>query len=87
VENDLPAGDRFFDAKLGGRAGRGKAWDGVGRKEGTGLKSFGGGAEGGPPARASFLEKEKFSAVLGADKAGGDDFGVIEYENVSRGKK
>ena len=83
----MPAGDRFFDAKLGGRAGRGKAWDGVGRKEGTGLKSFGGGAEGGPPARASFLEKEKFSAVLGADKAGGDDFGVIEYEKVSRGKE
>jgi hypothetical protein len=74
VENDLPAGDRFFDAKLGGRAGGGKAWDGVGRYEGTGLKAFGWGAEGGPPAGASFLEKEEFGAVLGADKAGGDNF-------------
>jgi len=38
------------------------------------LKAFGGGAEGGPPTGARFLEKEKFGAVLGADKAGGDDF-------------
>jgi hypothetical protein len=51
------------------------------------LKAFGGGAEGGPPAWASFLEKEEFSSILGTDKAGGDDFGVIEYEKVSRGKK
>lgn len=83
----MPARDRFFDAKLGGRAGGGKAWDGVGRKEGTGLKSFGGGAEGGPPTGARFLEKEEFGAVLGANKAGGDDFGVIEYEKVSGGKE
>ena len=87
MENDLPARDRFFNAKLGGRAGGGKAWDGVGRKQGTGLKSFGGGAEGGPPTGARFLEKEEFGAVLGADKAGGDDFGVIEYEKVSGGKE
>jgi hypothetical protein len=51
------------------------------------LKSFGGCAEGGPPTGASFLEKEEFSTVLGADKAGGDDFGVIEYEKVSGGKE
>jgi hypothetical protein len=51
------------------------------------LKSFGGGAEGGPPTGASFLEKEEFSSVLGADKAGWDDFGVIEYEKVSGGKE
>ena len=83
----MPAGDRFFNTKLGGRAGGGKAWDGIGQKEGTGLKSFGGGAEGGPPTGARFLEKEEFGAVLGANKAGGDDFGVIEYEKVSGGKK
>jgi hypothetical protein len=87
VENDLPTRDRFFNAKLGGRAGGGKAWDGVGRKQGTGLKSFGGGAEGGPPTRARFLEKEEFGAVLGANKAGRDDFGVIQYEKVSGGKE
>ena len=87
MENDLPAGDRFFDAKLGGRAGGGKAWDGIGRKEGTGLKSFGGGAEGGPPTGARFLEKEELGAVLGANKTGGDDFGVIEYEKFSGGKE
>jgi hypothetical protein len=51
------------------------------------LKSFGGGAEGGPPTGASFLEKEKFSSVLRADKAGGDDFRVIEHKKVSRGKE
>jgi hypothetical protein len=51
------------------------------------LKSFGGGAEGGPPTGARFLEKEKFSSVLGADKAGGDDFRVIEYKKVSGGKE
>jgi hypothetical protein len=51
------------------------------------LKSFGGGAEGGPPTGARFLEKEEFGAVLGADKSGGDDFGVIEYEKVSGGKE
>ena len=51
------------------------------------MKAFGGGAEGGPPAWASFLEKEEFGAVLGADKAGGDDFGVIEYEKVRGGKE
>ena len=87
MENDLPARDRFFNAKLGGRAGGGKAWDGVGRKQGTGLKSFGGGAEGGPPTGACFLEKEEFGAVLGANNAGGDDFGVIKYEKVSGGKE
>jgi len=87
VENDLPAGDRFFNAKLGGRAAGRKTWDGVGRNEGTGLKSFGGGSEGGPPTGACFLEKEEFGAVLGADKAGGDDFGVIKYEKVRGGKE
>jgi len=87
VENDLPAGNRFFNAKLGGRAGGHKTWDGVRRKEGTGLKSFGGGAEGSPPTGASFLEKEEFSSVLGADKAGGDDFRVIEHKKVSGGKE
>jgi hypothetical protein len=51
------------------------------------LKSFGGGAEGGPPTGASFLEKEEFSSVLGADKAGGDDFRVIEHKKVSGGKE
>ena len=51
------------------------------------MKAFGGGAESGPPAGASFLEKEEFSSVLGADKAGWDDFGVIEYEKVSGGKE
>jgi hypothetical protein len=51
------------------------------------LKSFGGGAEGGPPTGARFLEKEEFGAILGANKAGGDDFGVIEYEKVSGGKE
>jgi hypothetical protein len=51
------------------------------------LKSFGGGAEGGPPTGARFLEKEKFSSVLRADKAGGDDFRVIEHKKVSRGKE
>ena len=51
------------------------------------MKAFGGSAEGGPPTGACFLEKEEFSAVLGADKAGGDDFGVIEYEKVSGGKE
>jgi hypothetical protein len=51
------------------------------------LKSFGGCAEGGPPTGASFLEKEEFSSVLGADKAGGDDFRVIERKKVSGGKE
>jgi len=51
------------------------------------LKSFGGGAEGGPPTGASFLEKEEFSSVLGADKAGGDDFRVIENKKVTGGKE
>ncbi len=51
------------------------------------MKSFGGGAEGGPPTGASFLEKEEFSSVLGADKAGGDDFRVIEHKKVSGGKE
>ena len=51
------------------------------------MKSFGGGAEGGPPTGASFLEKEEFSSVLGADKAGGDDFRVIEHKKVSWGKE
>ena len=51
------------------------------------MKSFGGGAEGGPPTGACFLKKEEFCAVLGADKSGGDDFGVIEYEKVSGGKE
>jgi hypothetical protein len=51
------------------------------------LKSFGRCTEGGPPARASFLQKEEFSAVLRADKAGGDDFGVIKYKKVSGGKE
>ena len=31
MENDLATGDRFFNAKLGSRAGGGKAGDGVGR--------------------------------------------------------
>ena len=31
MENDLATRDRFFNAKLGGGAGGGKAWDGVGR--------------------------------------------------------
>ena len=51
------------------------------------MKSFGWGAEGGPPARASFLQKEEFSTVLGADKAGWYDFGVIEYEKVTWGEE
>jgi hypothetical protein len=51
------------------------------------LKSFGGGAEGGPPTGARFLKKEEFGAIWGANKAGGDDFGVIEYEKVSGGKE
>jgi len=51
------------------------------------LKAFGWGAEGGPPARASFLEKEEFGAVLGAYKASRDDFGVIEHKKVSGGKE
>ena len=51
------------------------------------MKSFGGGAEGGPPTGARFLEKEEFGAVLGADKAGGDDFRVIEYEEVRWGEE
>jgi hypothetical protein len=51
------------------------------------LKSFGGGAEGGPPTWASFLEKEEFSSVLRADEAGRDDFGVIEHKKVSGGKE
>ena len=51
------------------------------------MKAFGRSAECGPPPGTSFLEKEEFGAVLGADKAGGDDFGVIEYEKVSGGKE
>ena len=51
------------------------------------MKSFGGGAEGGPPTGARFLEKEEFGAVLGANKSGGDDFRVIEYEKVIGGKE
>jgi len=51
------------------------------------LKAFGRSAECGPPPGTSFLEKEEFGAVLGADKAGGDDFGVIEYEKVRGGKE
>ena len=51
------------------------------------MKAFGRGAEGCPPTGASFLEKEEFSAVLGADKAGGDDFGVIKHKKVIGGKE
>ena len=51
------------------------------------MKSFGGGAERGPPTGASFLEKEEFSSVLRADEAGRDDFGVIEHKEVSGGKE
>ena len=36
---------------------------------------------------ARFLEKEEFGAVLGANKAGGDDFRVIEHKKVSGGKE
>ena len=51
------------------------------------MKAFGRSAECGPPPGTSFLEKEEFGAVLGADKAGGDYFGVIEYEKVRGGKE
>ncbi len=51
------------------------------------MEAFGGGTEGGPPTGASFFEEEEFGTVLGADQAGGDDFGVIEYEKVSGGKE
>jgi hypothetical protein len=47
------------------------------------LEAFGGGTEGGPPAGASFFEKEEFGTVLGADQSGRDDLGVIEDEKVA----
>ena len=80
ADEELAAGDGFFDAE-GGRGGRG-ALEGVGKEVGAGGESLGRGAEGGPPARAGFLEKEEFRAVLGADQAGGDDLGVVEDEEV-----
>ena len=86
-ENQLAARDVFFDSELGWWAGWGKARDGVGREEGAGLEAFGGGDEGGPPARAGFFEEKEFRAVLGADEAGGDDFGVIEDEEFGWGEE
>ena len=77
----------FFDTELGSGSCGGRAWDGVGRDDSAGLEAFGGGTEGGPPTGASFFEEEEFGTVLGADQAGGDDFGVIEYEKVSGGKE
>jgi hypothetical protein len=55
---------------------------GVGKKAGTWGEAFGGGAEGGPPTGAGFLEEEELGAVMGAEEAGGDDLGVVEDEEV-----
>jgi len=52
--------------------------DGVWKKICTRGKAFGGGAEGGPPTRAGFLEEKKFCAILRADESGGNDLGVVE---------
>ena len=77
----------FFDSELGSGSSGGRAWDGVGRDDGAGLEAFGGGTEGGPPAGAGFLKKKKFGTVLGADQSGGDDFRVIEDEEVCGGEE
>lgn len=87
MKNELAAGDRFFDAKLGWGQGGGVAGNGVRRDDRAGLEAFGGGAESGPPTGAGFFEEEEFGAILGADKAGGDDFGVVENKEVGGGEK
>jgi hypothetical protein len=51
------------------------------------LESLRGCAEGGPPARAGFFQQEEFSPILGADEASGDDFRVIEDEEIFWRKK
>ena len=79
--------DRFFDPKLGGGTDGGRSWDGIGENGSTGLEAFGGGAEGGPPTWAGFFKKKEFGAVLGADESGGDDFRVVEDEEVCGGEK
>jgi len=61
--------------------GRG-ALEGVGKKVGAGGEAFGGRAEGGPPARAGFLQKKELGLVLGANEAGRDDLGVVEDEQI-----
>jgi hypothetical protein len=61
--------------------------DGVWKKIRAWGKAFGGSAEGGPPTRAGFLEEKKFCAILRADESGGDDFGVVEYQNILRGEQ
>jgi len=61
--------------------------DGVWKKIRAWGKAFGGGPESGPPTRAGFLEEKKFCAILRADESGGDDFGVVEYQNIPRGKQ
>jgi hypothetical protein len=56
AEEELAARDGFFDAEEWG--GGGGAVEGVGKKAGTWGEAFGGGAEGGPPTGAGFLEEE-----------------------------
>ena len=51
------------------------------------MEAFGGGAEGGPPTWAGFFKKKEFGAVLGADESGGDDFRIVEDEEVCGGEK
>ena len=81
-ENQLASGDRFLDSELGGGSSGGEARDGIRKNDGSRLESFGGGAEGGPPAGAGFFQKKEFGPILGADKASGDDFGVIENKEI-----
>jgi len=83
----LASGDRFLDSELGGGSGGGEARDGIWKNNGSWLESLRGCAEGGPPARAGFLQQEEFSPILGADKASGDDFRVIEDEEIFWRKK
>jgi len=56
--------------------------EGVWKEVGAWGEAFGRGAESGPPARTGFLEKEEFGAILGADQASRNDFGVVEDEEV-----
>ena len=82
TDHQLAAWDGFFHTEERG-GGRG-ALEGVWKKIRAWCEAFGRGAKGGPPARAGFFQKQKFCAVLGADHAGGNDFGVVEDQEVCR---
>ena len=80
THNQLAAGDGFFNTEKGG--GRWGSVEGVRKEVGSRDEAFGGSSQGSPPTGAGFFKKQELGPILRTDEPGGNDFGVVEDQEV-----